>query len=203
MRSINLPAMIVGALMLFGISASAFAQHPDLLRPFPYAASDEKVDLALRDLTRQTGISVITSNEVNGTITINNTDGSIMDILNSISEQVNAVWWFDGSAVRVEPSSVLTSRMIALDGINVAHLQQQLRAVRMADSKFPLVADPDASMVRVAGPAGYVDAVEALALHLAELRKAERPIGASFPLIIRGRDRVSNQTQNSQQSEAE
>lgn len=191
------PVLGICALLLAGIPA--VAQHPDLLRAFPYAASDERADTALRDLMRRTGIPVIISNEITGLVSVNNSNGSIMDVLNSISEQVNGVWWFDGSAVRVEPSSVLTSRMIPLDGFTVGQLRQQMRAVRLEDARFPISAAEDASMIRLSGPTGYVDAVEALALHLTELRRADKPVRAGFPVIIRGRETARSQPETPQQ----
>lgn len=191
------PVLGICALLLAGIPA--VAQHPDLLRAFPYAASDERADTALRDLMRRTGIPVIISNEITGLVSVNNSNGSIMDVLNSISEQVNGVWWFDGSAVRVEPSSVLTSRMIPLDGFTVGQLRQQMRAVRLEDARFLISAAEDASMIRLSGPTGYVDAVEALALHLTELRRADKPVRAGFPVIIRGRETARSQPETPQQ----
>ncbi|WP_379032777.1 hypothetical protein [Paracoccus simplex] len=191
------PVLGICALLLAGIPA--VAQHPDLLRAFPYAASDERADTALRDLMRRTGIPVIISNEITGLVSVNNSNGSIMDVLNSISEQVNGVWWFDGSAVRVEPSSVLTSRMIPLDGFTVGQFRQQMRAVRLEDARFPISAAEDASMIRLSGPTGYVDAVEALALHLTELRRADKPVRAGFPVIIRGRETARSQPETPQQ----
>lgn len=191
------PVLGICALLLAGIPA--VAQHPDLLRAFPYAASDERADTALRDLMRRTGIPVIISNEITGLVSVNNSNGSIMDVLNSISEQVNGVWWFDGSAVRVEPSSVLTSRMIPLDGFTVGQFRQQMRAVRLEDARFLISAAEDASMIRLSGPTGYVDAVEALALHLTELRRADKPVRAGFPVIIRGRETARSQPETPQQ----
>ncbi|MBK4214327.1 hypothetical protein JJJ17_00160 [Paracoccus caeni] len=194
---------VLGVCALLSVGTPAVAQHPDLLRAFPYAASDERADTALRDLMRRTGIPVITSNEISGTVSVNNSNGSIMDVLNSISEQVNGVWWFDGSAVRVEPSSVLTSRMIPLDGFTVGQFRQQVRAVRLEDTRFPISASEDASMIRLSGPTGYVDAVEALAVHLAELRRADKPVRAGFPVIIRGRETTKSQTETQQQETTE
>ncbi|TWI35147.1 type III secretion protein C [Paracoccus sulfuroxidans] len=159
-----------------------------LENPFPYEAKEVGVEAMLQDLTRKTQVPVIVSKPIGGKLTLSNQDGSVRDALNMMSDQGQGIWWFDGSAVHVEPPGSIVSQLIGLDGITVTQLRDQMRAVGLENEQFPLRADANAEMVRIVAPQGYVDAVAELITHMVESRNPET--GGHMPRIIRGRSQL-------------
>lgn len=180
-------AVLLG-LMAGGVPPAIASGNEMLDRPFPYEANEVRIEAMLLDLTNRTGVPVIAADGLGGTVSLSNAGGSARDALADLTRQGRAVWWFDGSAIHVEPASAMTSRLVGLDGFGVGDLQGQMRQIGLDDPQYPLRAGPDAEMVRVVAPRGYVDAVAELAAHMAAARARdaaapERPL----PQIIRGR----------------
>ncbi|MFV0385998.1 hypothetical protein [Paracoccus sp. (in: a-proteobacteria)] len=140
----------------------------------------------LQDLAQKTDVPVIASAALQGTVSLSNPDGTVGDVLDTLSRQGHLVWWFDGIAIHVEPPADMVSRLIALDGVSVGALRQQMEEVGLADPKYPILAGSGAQMVRVVSPKGYADAVDELAKHMSAVRKEAQTEEGDLPRIIRG-----------------
>ncbi|AGT08886.1 hypothetical protein [Paracoccus aminophilus] len=185
---------ILLGLMMAAPLAGAQAQEPAGLaeeildRPFPYQAKEVGIEAMLQDVTAKTGVPVILSDKIGGSVTLDNPEGRLRDALAELTGQGKALWWFDGSALHVEPPANMVSRLIGLDGFGVEALRRQLDAVGLANAQYPLRAESDAEMVRVVAPRGYAEAVAELAAHMAAARKSDEPKKTrGLPNVIRGR----------------
>lgn len=191
-RFARLAPFAVPVMLALGPAAPSFAQilnemNQDLFMPFPYEAKGAAAKGVLQDIAQKSGIPVITPDNISGTVDLSNERGSVRDALDLVTAQSNAVWWFDGAAVHVEPASALVSRLIGLEGITFGQLQSQMKAVGLDDPQYPLRASSNAEMVRVVAPEGYVTAVETLAKHLASQRPTAEAPRPGLPVILRGR----------------
>ena len=155
-----------------------------LAQPFPYEARDVAVTEVVRQMAQRTGVPVIAAEGLAGRVSVDNAGGTLRDVLDSLTEGGQAVWWFDGAAVHVEPPGAVVSRLIPLQGVRLADLRAQVKALQMDDSDWPLIASGDASAVRVVGPQGYAEAIVELVAALAA-NVAARP-EPQLPVIIRG-----------------
>lgn len=185
-------AFVLACVLMSAIPACVGAQimsdaNQQLFMPFPYEAKGAEAKSVLQDISRNVGIPMIIDAKISGNVDLSNARGSVRDALDTVTGQTNSVWWFDGAAVHVEPASALVSRLIGLNGITFGQLQAQIKAIGLEDPQYPLRASPNAEMVRIVAPAGFADAVETLANHMAELRHAEGPERIGRPVILRGR----------------
>lgn len=178
-------------LLVTGFAASAALAADALDEPYPYQASEADVRQVLADLTRRTGYPALVHEAVRGSVTIANGSGNIADLLDEAASQTRAIWWFDGLVVRFEPSDGLTTAFLDSRGIPVERIRAELQALDLFDPRFPLRASADAAVIRVTGPAGYVEQVTAVVARLVAVREGRRgegeAVGLFLPRIYHGR----------------
>lgn len=156
-----------------------------LQRPFPYQTRDADIRDVLQEMMQRVQVPAIAADGVSGRVSLLDPDSSLQDALDAIAGQSNAIWWFDGGAIHLEPADSLDSRLIPLDGISPEDLQREMQETGLAQRRFPL--RPGRDTLRVIGPRGYTDAVADLASHMAARRKAAQDPQGGTLRIIRGR----------------
>lgn len=187
-------ADLVGfAAVLALVAATSAIAGPtdDLLDlPFPYEATETEVSQIASTLSARTSLPVRLSAEGIGPVTIRNREGSVRDLLDQLGSTSNLVWWIDGVAIHLEPRDTVTSRLVVVRGLPLDDIERNLGVFDLDDARFPLAATADAGVVRVGGPAGYVDAVAGLIETLVanRQRRTAGPASAdpTLPRIFRG-----------------
>lgn len=184
---LGIVALILVSLPSFGQQLAPRVMSDDVLGlPFPYEAKEVSIEAMLQDLTRKTQVPVISTKPLSGRVTISNQSGTLRDVLEALTDQGQALWWFDGSAIHLEPISSTVSQLIPLQGIRVDLLLSQLRAVGLENPQYPIRAASDAEMIRLVAPQAYVDAVSEVIATMAAARSASGG-RSGLPNIIRGR----------------
>ena len=159
---------------------------------FPYEASGMDVREVLGDLSRRSGTPVMMGDGLRADVTIRNAEGSVADFLNQVSVEAGALWWFDGVAIHVERGDSIQSALVEIRGVPLETIEEQLSALGLVDMRFPIRATGDGALVRVVGPAGYVEQMSALVSALVEIEVARRsgvtdPPAAFVPRVYYGR----------------
>ena len=181
------------ALMAGGVAAQAVDDSDVFAMRFPYQASGTAVDQVLSDVTRQAGIIIRLGDGVNGSVTIDNGDGTLIEVLEEAASQVSAVWWYDGTILHIDSDATLTTTFIDPQGLAVATIEGELRALGLYDPRFGLRSSSSGAILRVSGPQSYVDQVVALIATLNSARRLGLAIteddvsGLYLPRVYRGR----------------
>lgn len=202
-------ALLAGLLAANGLAGGVAAQVRDagdlLAMRFPYQASGADVEQVLSDVTRQVGIVSRLSDGVSGTVTIENGEGRLVDVLDQTASQVRATWWYDGTILHVDSDATLTTLFVDPQGLSVDAINREMEALGLYDPRFELRASSNGSILRVSGPQGYVDQVVSLVTTLNAARRlgvaaagaqaagaagedgAPDPAGLYLPRVYRGR----------------
>lgn len=159
-----------------------------LEQPFPYQAKDVALTEMLHEMSQKTGLPVVVGDGVSGRAAMDNVGGTVRSLLDGLAQDGRVSWWFDGAAVHVEGPQMV-SRLLPLNGVRVADLDQALRAVGLTGAEYPILAEPGARMARIVAPPGYIDAVEQTIAALAAEAAPKAP--AALPIIIRGPGRAA------------
>lgn len=158
---------------------------------FPYVAMDADVQSALGDLGRRTGVTVRLDPSVQGNVSLDNSDGSVLSFLEEALSQTSATWWYDGVILYVEPQDGLTSQLVISQGLSLDAIRTELGTLDLLDDRFPLASTGDGSVIRVIGPAGYVAQVRTLIETLINTRRARtgtpEDVGLYVPRVFHGR----------------
>jgi hypothetical protein len=122
--------------------------------------AQQELSKTLEILSEQTQLKFTMSKGLKGTTSRLRIDGTGRMALNAVASQVGAVWWWNGSEVRLAPrNDTVTHNIRARD------LEATLSAARDAGLPMDLLAisKPSARQnVKVSGPAGLVADFEAL-----------------------------------------
>jgi hypothetical protein len=176
-RSVSIAALL--PLLAASMAGSALGQPAGQSRPFRAAAADPtpfvpglddnrvQMVVAQQDLSRtlemlseQTQLKFTMSKGLKGTTSRLRIDGTGRAALNAVASQAGAVWWWNGSEVRLAPRSDTVSR-----NIKARDLDALVSSARDIGLPIDLLAISKASgrqNVRVSGPAGLVADFEAL-----------------------------------------
>jgi type II secretory pathway component GspD/PulD (secretin) len=190
--SLTLVALLPGGVWAQG-AAQVDEDRDILTMEFPYQAIDAPLEQVLLDISRRSGIIVQQGQGVEGTVTIEGTESTLVEVLSAASAQAGLVWWFDGTILRVDSEETLTTRFIDPQGLSIANIERELRALGIYEPRFVLRASSNGSIVRVSGPQSYVDQVIALIETMNAARRfgadpeSLDPTGLYLPRIYRGR----------------
>ena len=159
--------------------------------PFPYMTMEADLREVLGDMGRRVGVTIRVNDAVRGSVSVDNADGDVGSMLDSVLSQVGATWWFDGLIFYVEPQASLQTRLMVSQGLTLREIEGEMRSLQLTDPRFPVTATADGSILRVAGPAGYVDQVVALVETLIAARRAQTgtpaELGQFRPRVFYGR----------------
>lgn len=139
-------------------SDSSFKENY-LGRKFPIQLLDEDIRDAISTLTRYTDSLIKLDENLRGTVTVQNSAGTVENFLDLVAEEAGALWWFDGAVVTMEPQNAVSSVLIATGGYPENELRRHLSALGLAWPAFPIRVTEDDSLARISGPPSYLDQV--------------------------------------------
>ena len=137
------------------------------------ALPDAKVDLRIisQDLTaalqligEQAGVRVVLEKGMSGQLRNVRIEGSLRQALDQISERSGAIWWWDGTAVRLANRSNAVERSIQMSSPEI--LFQAAKDLGYPTQVLDYAFDRTSGLVRVSGPAEIVREIEELATRL-------------------------------------
>jgi type III secretion protein C len=149
---------------------------------FVYQASNKKLPEVLQDFAASQGLPLIVDPTLSGTV---NADFNAKpeEFLNAISRTYGTIWYFDGTALFVYPSSAMQSRVFRMRGYDRQQVRQLLASLGLGDARFPLRFDDTNQTLLAYGPPRHIELVSTLVEQL-ERDGADR-VGRSiriFPL---------------------
>lgn len=148
-----------------------------LERAFPYVASEAAVSRVAAEIMRRTGVGVRVDESVAGEVTVQLPDGTLRELMDDVAGQIGAIWWHDGSILRIERMAEFDTRLVDPGGLSVEEIEREMAAMGFLDERFPLRMTSDGMVLRVAGPAGYVSEVIAFVEVLRRVRVARAGLG--------------------------
>jgi hypothetical protein len=149
--------------------ASSRADRADDATAFVAGLDDNRIqmvvaqqDLAktLEILSEQTGLKFTASKGLKGTTSRLRIDGTGRAALNAVANQVGAVWWWNGSEIRLAARSDIVSHSVKARDIDYA--VSSARAIGLPMDMLAISKPSGRQNVRVSGPAGLVADFEAL-----------------------------------------
>lgn len=145
-------------LFFLGLGSASAAQSLDekLSRPFPFASSDQPVDLLVGEFSRRNALPVNLSEELSGSVAVRNQRGTGRDFLDLLSSSVNATWWHNGVVVFIEPIGSIKSKSFDLTDLSVDELHSELGAMGLRWDQYPISKTKNRSLVRISGPTEYL-----------------------------------------------
>lgn len=167
-----LGAVFVMSVVTMVNAQSANMDRLDVGRRFPYQATSVDVEQALNDMSQHTGLTLKVSDKIDGSVSIDNSDGSVATFLDDVVSQVGGVWWSDGFIVHIEPQSGLASKLIMSQGLSLVAVKDELDDLGLLDKRFPLTTTRNGAVIRVVGPDTYVAQVESLIGTMIRTRRA-------------------------------
>lgn len=169
-----------------GLSESVF--H----REFPYSANEASVRQVLSDLSRKTGLIAQVDDSIRAKVTVQNSEGTVGDLLDAALSQANATWWFDGAVLHVEPASEIKTVYLDTLSLSKRAIEREMENLGLFDTRFPLRTTSDGAVLKISGPGGYTDQVVSLISTLIEARRVRAGnekdgLGLYLPRVYRGR----------------
>jgi hypothetical protein len=171
---------IAAALLLIAVAVTTeptVAQVPrpiatgrgDAAPPFVPGLDDNRVQIVvaqqeltktLEILSEQTGLKLTASKGLKGSTTRLRIDGTGRAALDAVANQVGAVWWWNGSEVRLAARNDIVSHSVKARDIDYA--VSSARALGLPMDMLAISKPSGRQNVRVSGPAGLVADFEAL-----------------------------------------
>jgi type III secretion protein C len=152
--------VIAVGLLAAGVCSSAqcgtISWRPE---PIRLQVKDIAVGSAIEMVMRHNRVPVVVSEAVKGTISIDRRVDS-RTLFESLVEQYNLEWAYDGTVVSVVPAREKVTKLIDLGGLSYARVKRTLQELYILDPRHPLLAASNSSVVTVSGPARYVNVVE-------------------------------------------
>ncbi|MCX2865601.1 type III secretion system outer membrane ring subunit SctC [Paucibacter sp. PLA-PC-4] len=149
---------------------------------FIYQASNKKLPEVLQDFAASQGLPLIVDPSLSGTV---NADFNAKpeEFLNAIARTYGTIWYFDGTALFVYPSSAMQSKVFRMRGYDRQQVRQLLASLGLGDARFPLRFDDNNQTLLAYGPPRHIELVSTVVEQL-ERDGADR-VGRSiriFPL---------------------
>ncbi|SEM59386.1 type III secretion protein C [Bosea lupini] len=124
-------------------------------KPYHYVAIDQDVRNALLEFGRNLRIPVKLGEEVKGRLRAMPANGDAKAFLERMAQAHGLIWYFDGTTLHVDGQSAIQTELVALDGTSPTQLDQMLRRLGVADSRFPLRSGGARGIISVSGPPAY------------------------------------------------
>lgn len=142
------------------LSASAVHAAPIPWRnePFEVTAQGKPLPDLLRELAARNGVAVSVDKTVKGTVngSFNAQPGALLELLAS---NFGFIWYYDGVVLEVTPASDIESQVISLGNVSIARARSAIKALGIADDRFPVVFDRSTRTAKISGPSRYVGLV--------------------------------------------
>ena len=154
-------------------------------KPFVYDAKEVQLPDVLRDFAGSESIPIVIADGVTGTVNakFSMTPRAFMDL---ISRSFGLIWYYDGVAIYVYPSSQIQSRLFKLSGTSAGDARTKLTNFGLLDERYPVRFVPveDGTLAFAAGPPRHIELLEALISALHDTDSAPSPqVTRSFQLM--------------------
>ena len=163
--------ILLGFTTAFGTRCNAMESNDFLTVSYPYVASDREIDEVMAEFAQRTLLPINVSNALQGAVDVRNSGGTIGSFLNQIAAKVQAVWWFDGVVLHLEPSTSISSAYVDVEGIPTDDLKGRISEVGLGWEAFPIRFSDDGAIARIAGPESYVSQVKEVVERLVEMQR--------------------------------
>ncbi|MGX1789176.1 type III secretion protein [Bosea sp. NPDC055332] len=145
----GLLCLLIGAVPIR--AAESDWQH----KPYNYVAIDQDLRSALVEFGRNLRLPVKLGDDVKGRLRAMPASGDAKGFLERLGQAHGLIWYFDGTTLHVDAQSALQTELVALNGASPAQLDQMLRHLGVADSRFPLRSGGARGVIAVSGPPAY------------------------------------------------
>jgi type III secretion protein C len=151
-------ACLLAVSALGAVTPVAAEQMPWKEEQVSYVANGKDLREFLREFAVSQGVAAWIDPEVRGKLTdrYEVSPAAMMEIL---SRQFGLIWYFDGSALFVYPSSAVESATLRL-GAGLLEFERQLRSLGHYDPRYPLKVDRKRGVVFASGPRRYIELVK-------------------------------------------
>ncbi len=150
---------------------NAMESNDFLTVSYPYVASDREINEVMAEFAQRTLLPINVSDALQGVIDIRNSGGTIGSFLNQVSAKIQAVWWYDGVVLHLEPSTSISSAYVDVEGMPADELEGRIGEVGLGWDSFPIRFSQDGSIARIAGPESYVSQVKEVVERLVEMQR--------------------------------
>ena len=188
-------------LLAFLCACAAFAACADATNAIPWRVA--KYSLVARQMQLREaldtfgvteGLSVLMSEQVQGSFSGDFVDMPAQDFLERVCTMHNLTWYYDGAALYVCSAGEVVSRLVDLAYMKAGDVRAMLRELGVEDSRFPIKTANNDELIMVSGPPRYVQLVlETIerADRLKQLRTFNEIETRIFPLVNTWADNVS------------
>jgi type III secretion protein C len=173
-RLLAAPALVAAAAWAAAPTSAATGRLPG--KPFVYDARQVQLTDLLRDFAGAVGLPIVIADGVAGTVNAKfaTTPQAFLDL---ICRSFGLIWYYDGAAVHVYPSSQLQSRLFKLTGAAAVDAESKLMAFGLVDSRYPIrfMRANGGTLAFAAGPPRHIELIEALIAALGDTDIAPSP----------------------------
>lgn len=156
------PLVVARAERVAGDDLRQVSSLPDARIDLRILSQDLSATLQL--IGEQAGVRVVMDKALGGKIMDVSLKGSLRDALDQIAERGGAVWWWDGTAVRLADRRNAVERSIQMNSPEI--LFQAAKDLGYPTHVLDYAFDRTSGLVRVSGPAEIVREMEDLATRL-------------------------------------
>jgi type III secretion protein C len=153
---------------------AAAAAKPLPAKPFTYKAQNVPLVDVLRDFAGAQGLPLVLADGVSGTVNAN-FNLTPESFIETISRAFGLIWYYDGVALYVYPSSQMQTRLFKLKGMNAETVQTKLMAFGLGDKRYPLRFQSGTGMVMAFGPPRHIELIEAMISAMTEMEAEPGP----------------------------
>jgi type II secretory pathway component GspD/PulD (secretin) len=157
-RTLSRAARLIGSGLLclaIGVVPIRAADGDWQQKPYHYVAIDQDLRSALAEFGRNLRVPVKLGDDVKGRLRAMPASGDAKGYLERLAQAHGLIWYFDGTTLHVDAQSALQTELVALNGTSPAQLDQMLRRLGVADSRFPLRSGGARGVIAVSGPPAY------------------------------------------------
>jgi len=147
-------------------------------KPYHYVAIDQDLRSALTEFGRNLRIPVRMGDDVKGRLRAMPASGDAKGFIERLALAHGLIWYFDGTTLHVDTQSALQTELVALNGTSPAQLDQTLRRLGVADSRFPVKSGGVRGVIAVSGPPAYRNHVRQA---LSQLKSSNGAAAANRP----------------------
>ena len=138
-------------------------------KTFIYKAVNVQLLDLLRDFAGAQAVPLMVADGVSGVVNANFqlTPEAFLD---TVSKAFGLIWYFDGVALYIYPSSQIQTRLLSLKDMNVESVEAKLAAFGLGDRRYPLRFQRGVGLALAFGPPRHIELVEAIINALAEIQ---------------------------------
>ena len=169
-HNFTLTCLVAGVLSALPLPSEAAAATKLPTKPFVYKAVNVQLVDLLRDFAGAQGLPLVIADGVSGIVNAN-FQFTPEAFLDTVSKAFGLIWYFDGVALYVYPSSQIQTRLISLRDLNVESVEAKLAGFGLGDRRYPLRVQRGVGLALVFGPPRHIELVEAVIGALSEVQK--------------------------------